>query len=258
MAIIGTLPVTLQNGTVADANQVMSDFNFIVNQVNANALPTTALIGGTQLLNIQVFTSSGTYTPTTGTTRAYVEVLGAGGAGGGAALTGGNFSIGGGGGAGAYSRGLIVSPVSGAVVVGAGGTGVAGGTGNTGGNSGFQGLIVCTGGLGGQASAAGGSVQALGGGGGGVSTPGSILALSGANGGSAFGYVTGTIGLAGFGANSAFGGGGIGQVSVNVSGTNANSGGFGAGGSGAFNGGGQAARAGGNGSNGLIIVYEYA
>jgi hypothetical protein len=37
--IIGNLPVTLQNGTTADASQVMSDLSFIVNQVNANAMP---------------------------------------------------------------------------------------------------------------------------------------------------------------------------------------------------------------------------
>lgn len=37
--IIGALPVTLTNGTTADATQVMSDFNWIVNQVNANAAP---------------------------------------------------------------------------------------------------------------------------------------------------------------------------------------------------------------------------
>lgn len=38
MAIIGTLPVTLQNGTTADASQVMTDLNYIANQVNANAM----------------------------------------------------------------------------------------------------------------------------------------------------------------------------------------------------------------------------
>ncbi|WP_193098020.1 hypothetical protein [Burkholderia sp. Z1] len=43
MAIIGTLPVSLQNGTNADASQVMSDLNFIVNQVNANANPSGTL-----------------------------------------------------------------------------------------------------------------------------------------------------------------------------------------------------------------------
>ena len=35
--IVGTLPFILQNGTLADANQVMSDFNTIVAGVNANA-----------------------------------------------------------------------------------------------------------------------------------------------------------------------------------------------------------------------------
>lgn len=35
-AVIGPLPVTLVNGTVPDANQVMADFNWIVNQVNTN------------------------------------------------------------------------------------------------------------------------------------------------------------------------------------------------------------------------------
>ena len=41
MAIVGTLPVTLANGTTADASQVMSELNFIANQVNANAVPAT-------------------------------------------------------------------------------------------------------------------------------------------------------------------------------------------------------------------------
>jgi hypothetical protein len=40
--IIGTLPANLQNGTNADASQVMADLNFIVNQVNANAVPESA------------------------------------------------------------------------------------------------------------------------------------------------------------------------------------------------------------------------
>ena len=35
--IVSALPVTLANGTTADATQVMSDLNHIVNQVNANA-----------------------------------------------------------------------------------------------------------------------------------------------------------------------------------------------------------------------------
>lgn len=39
MPIIGTLPNNIQNGQAVDANPVMADFNYIVNQVNANANP---------------------------------------------------------------------------------------------------------------------------------------------------------------------------------------------------------------------------
>ncbi|KUY70806.1 tail fiber domain-containing protein [Burkholderia sp. RF4-BP95] len=39
MSIIGNLPNTLNNGTTADATQVMADFNYIVTQVNANGQP---------------------------------------------------------------------------------------------------------------------------------------------------------------------------------------------------------------------------
>jgi hypothetical protein len=44
MSIVSALPFILTNGQVADATQVMADFNQIVNQVNTNAL---ALAGGT-------------------------------------------------------------------------------------------------------------------------------------------------------------------------------------------------------------------
>lgn len=55
MAIIGTLPNNIQNGQLADAVPVMADFNFIVNQVNANATPI------------------GTLTAPTGTTMAFQQ-----------------------------------------------------------------------------------------------------------------------------------------------------------------------------------------
>jgi hypothetical protein len=43
MPIIGTLPNNIQNGNTVDATPVMADFNFIVNQVNANANPSGTL-----------------------------------------------------------------------------------------------------------------------------------------------------------------------------------------------------------------------
>jgi hypothetical protein len=52
MAIIGTLPNNIQNGQTVDATPVMADFNFIVNQVNANANPlgTFTAPSGTRML----------------------------------------------------------------------------------------------------------------------------------------------------------------------------------------------------------------
>jgi hypothetical protein len=51
MTIISTpLPVTLVNGTTADATQVMSDFNYIVSQTNANA---AAIVGGNAFTGTQ-------------------------------------------------------------------------------------------------------------------------------------------------------------------------------------------------------------
>jgi hypothetical protein len=61
--IVGTLPFTLQNGTIADANQVMSDLNTIVAAVNANAANAGANTNINALNNLTtplVYTSGGT------------------------------------------------------------------------------------------------------------------------------------------------------------------------------------------------------
>jgi hypothetical protein len=50
-AIIGPLPNTLTNGTIADANQVMGDLNWIVSQVNANASAGAGTVTRNILLN---------------------------------------------------------------------------------------------------------------------------------------------------------------------------------------------------------------
>ena len=109
------------------------------------------------LLNVQTFisaTGSFTYTPTLGTNRALVYVVGGGGAGGGAA-SGINKSCGAGGAGGGCQVGLfaIDTALTGTVVIGAGGTGVSGTTGNTGSNSTFTfngSTITGTGGTGGS------------------------------------------------------------------------------------------------------------
>ena len=67
MAIVGALPVRLLNNTLADAIQVMLDFDWLVSQINANAQP----IGGS---------GSGTVTNTGGALTANAVVIGNGGA----------------------------------------------------------------------------------------------------------------------------------------------------------------------------------
>ncbi len=121
-----------------------------------------ALLGAFSLLNLQVFTASGTYTPTTGMKHCLVITTGSGGGGGGAdataATTPGDAAAGAGGGAGgtcieAFSAATIGA--SQAVTIGTAGTagsatnGTAGGAG---GNSTFGALHTANGGAGGAGS----------------------------------------------------------------------------------------------------------
>lgn len=117
----------------------------------------------------QVFTTDGTYTPTTGMVYCIAEVVGGGGGGGGAAAAA-NSSGAGGGGGGGYSRKTISSLTIGAsqtVTIGAAGTaGTAGNNaGGTGGTTSLGALLSATGGVGGSGSADGVSFN-LGGAGG--------------------------------------------------------------------------------------------
>lgn len=260
VTIIGTLPVILQNGTTADASQVMSDFNFIVNQVNANGLSTAFIAPGT-LLNIQVFTVNGTYTPTANANRALWRVVGAGGAGGGAPATGGGaLSLGVGGSAGAYgemfiSGGLVTQTIT----IGTGGVGVSGAAGNSGTATSVGALMVCGGGLGGGTVGPSAPPFILGT----LNTPATvtgsgpiILIAPGANPeGPAIALANAAFGaFSGAGANSVWGAGGIGSAVGN--GGNATL--FGAGGGGSSNGVSSGARSGGSGSNGYAMVFEFA
>lgn len=106
-----------------------------------------------RLINVQVFTASGTYTPTPGMKHAVVEVQGGGGAGGGAVSTAaGQISIGQAGSSGSNAICRLTAAQIGAsqlVTVGAGGAGVVGQNGQSGGSSSFGALISCPGGVGG-------------------------------------------------------------------------------------------------------------
>lgn len=193
------------------------------------------------LLNVQVFTASGTWTPTAGTGAVVVEVVGGGGGGGAGATGGATGGVGGGGGGTSIER--ITSGLGGTETVtigagGAGGTG-AGGNGAAGGTSSFGAHCSATGGAGGTGSA-GAVIGAAGGGG-----SGGTVNMTGASSDPAGATFSSS------GGASTRGGGGTGQVGgVGGTGGNYGGGGGGARGTGIDN-------VGGPGAAGIVIVWEY-
>ncbi|MHA7845407.1 glycine-rich domain-containing protein [Serratia sp. D1N4] len=120
-------------------------------QKNLSAALLSSMPG--RLLNIQMFTSSGSYSPTAGTKRVRVKVWGAGGGGQGMSSTSNGGAVSGG--SGAYAESLIdvtgVASIS--VTVGVGGVAAVAGNNSNGGSGGrslFGGYITCEGGLGGN------------------------------------------------------------------------------------------------------------
>ncbi len=220
---------------------------------------------GALSINTQVFTSSGTYTPSANLVYAVVECVGGGGGGGGA-VTGANQSSGGGGGAGGYSRKSISSATIGAsqsITIGAAGT--AGSAGNNAGGSGgttsFGSIFSATGGAGGGGGTdSGGGITNGGGGGAGGSGSSGDFNTTGSPGGWGSNInvpAVGTFVSSGAGGASFFGGNantiivaGTGQTA----GSNATS--YGGGGSGGATDAGSSV-AGGAGASGVCIVTEY-
>ena len=164
-------PYTLQNGQTADANQVMANFNNVLNCTNSNLLGaannlsdvTSASTSRTNLglgaaatealgnnviddgsgnlyskssLHVQVFTTTGTFTvPTYITSSSVFKITSVGGGGGGGGVTGTNVA-GGGGGSGGYGTGWFSGLTAGqTMAIGIGTAGTAGSSsGGTGGN----------------------------------------------------------------------------------------------------------------------------
>ncbi len=209
------------------------------------------------LLNIQVIASTGTYTPTSGTKKVKLILIGGGGGGGAAGSTVG--TAGAGGGAGAVTIWYIASPTSGTVIIGAGGTGgIGSGSAGNAGASGTASSFSTVTAPGGSGGSSGGSIGTAGtrrsGGAGGVAGVNGTLMVPGFNG---FDSQVGATGngnvLSGRGADSPYGPGGL---PVIASGSPGNNGaGYGSGGSGGTNSG---TSSGGNGANGVAIFEEYA
>jgi hypothetical protein len=236
------------------------------NVLTSNGTDWTSAAGGVVKVSRQVFTSSGTYTPTTGTKFCDVELLGGGGGGGGcaASVTTGSSCAGGGGGGGYIRKVYPVATVTGATVtVGGGGAGGAAGAnpGITGGATIIGVLLQANGGNGGAAGInvlVTGSFTNAGGTGG--NTGGGDVNINGNIGGVGIAF-SGFVSPS-FGANSVYGSGAtpapIAGPTSAASGLNAPTG-FGGGGSGAFSLTTAAtALPGGKGSGGIVIITEYA
>jgi hypothetical protein len=206
--------------------------------------------GGTGALkNVQVFTSSGTYTRTAGVTTAVVVAVGGGGGGKGAT---GKTAGGNGGNGGTTSFGSHVTALG-----GTGSTGTTGGAGGTGG-TGATIAIKGQGGGGGFAFAVGSNIGSLGGSAGGQGGGAGVRNNSAGNagvrggGGSGGADTDGTVCAEG---SYAGGGGGQGETCIKYTTTvgSTETVTIGAGGTA-----GTGTRAGGAGGAGYIIVYEYS
>lgn len=215
--------------------------------------------GGIASVKQQIFSTSGTYTPSAGMLYCYVEVQGAGG-GGGSASGGYGFAAAGAN-SGAYGASLLTAATIGAsqaVTIGAGGAGgTAGGNGSAGGTSSLGAIISCAGGAPSLgvvtvtaptikspaetiAAASGASTQIAG-------TQGSPAIII--NTVSSGGYIS----ISGKGADSKFGTGGVGLSARGTSDALAQ----GAGGAGGQCGNSTSAANGGSGGGGRVVITEY-
>lgn len=220
-----------------------------------------------RLINVQTFTSSGTYTPTPGMRSVIVEVQSGGGGGGGTATpSSGQDSISAGGQGGNFGMGRFTAATVGAsqaITVGAGGAGGAGGAsaganGSPGGQSSFGTLIVQPGGgfgLGGGLYSSSATVL-----GSGLTVASSTNCFEVQDGGRVQGGSTvwsGGINLVNLASN-----GGSSRKSSGTAGSGQangqDAGGNGGGGGGTNATGSTGPFRGGNGSAGIVIIWEYA
>lgn len=214
-------------------------------------------------INLQVFTSNGTYTPTAGLRYALMIATGGGGGGGGADCTDSSAgTMGGGGGAGATAIGVFSASTIGAsrsITIGAGGTAGSdtGGNGGNGGTTTVSELLSAGGGFGGEGIAANNHDRVANGGSGGSATVGALLIAGGGGGAGTSPFTSTGIIHSGVGGASFWGGGGRGQAintGVSIAGEAGRA--YGSGGSGAVSQNTTGA-AGGAGANGVVVILEF-
>jgi hypothetical protein len=226
--------------------------------------PTSIPIGPV-VIKKQIFTASGTYTPSANLLYAIIECVGSGGGGGGTQAGGGTvWDGGGGGGGGSYAKLIATAATIGSsqvVTIGVAGSAgaVAGGTGGNGGDTSVGTLCIGKGGSGGT----GGTTSAGGvGGNGGIPGTGD-LTVPGQRGfpGMLTTFSNNQYGFGGEGGSAAlgFGAGGItGAVANTASQAGVAGSNYGGGGSGAITSGGAASgTTGGAGALGVVFITEF-
>lgn len=177
-------------GTITSLSSANSTITLTPNPITTMgtiAVNTSSFI---RTVKVQIFTSNGTYTPSTGMIYCRVRLAGGGaGTGGTAATSAAQTSASGGGGGGGYSESILTAATVGAsqsITIGAGGAaGTTAGFGGTGGTTSFGAILSATGGIGSasQGAIASTLVSASVGGAGGIGSGGNVVNLSGSSGG---------------------------------------------------------------------------
>jgi len=250
---------TLVRDTVLGGTNGTSKVNFSAGSKDVtNDIPAARQGAVIRVVRKQVFTASGTYTPSAGMVYCDLECIGGGGGGAGVAGASGQGLNACGGGGGEYAIRTVTAATIGAsqsVTVGAGGSGGAAGNndGSGGGDTSVGTVCIAKGGAG-ATSRAGTNLPGAGGTGGTAD-----FKTQGQAGGQAISYGAATQGQSGPGgaSGSGFGFGGVFVFSGTGATAGTNGGSYGGGGSGAGSFNSTATAGGGNGALGAVIITEY-